>query len=142
MPRGCEDKSLSFDKTKPVRVFDTPSNDRPPEPVNSIEECASNDRRLKERPRATVHQTVVGAFRGQKPNPSGKKRRVAWIPSPTPKETAYKTVVSDCGPRTAAHEAADFKYTHTRRAYCGLQFPRTGLMNSQAKLRLFGFWVS
>jgi hypothetical protein len=56
---------------------------------------------------ATIHQTVVGEMRGQKPNPSSKNRRVAWIPSPSPKETAYKTVVSDCVAWTPAHEAGE-----------------------------------
>jgi hypothetical protein len=37
-----------------------------------------------------------------------------------------------------AHVAADFKYTHTRRAYCGVQFPRTGLLDSMA----CGTWES
>jgi hypothetical protein len=39
-------------------------------------------------------------------DPSGKKRRVGWIPSPKPKTTVSKTVVSDCGPRTAAEDAS------------------------------------
>jgi len=54
---------------------------------------------------ATIHQTVVGEMRGQKPNPSSKNRRVGRIPRQRPKTTVSKTVASDCGPRATAHEA-------------------------------------
>src|SRR5258707_2153052 len=46
----------------------------------------------------TVYKTtVVGPLRGHRPNPSGKNRRVRWIPSPRSKTTVSKTAVTIAG---------------------------------------------
>src|SRR5260370_26352185 len=70
--------------------------------------CTDRRRRSSGKSRTRAHGAVallLARFQTLAESPSGKKRRVGWIPSPRPKTTVAKTVVSDCGPRTAAHEA-------------------------------------